>query len=276
MMGSYDHIWAKSEMRGAVSLAMHLRQTAICAVYIAGWMGLDPRIARLGALLHDIGKASILFQNFLRQNATYPFPFRFRHEIASLFFLSLVEKAERPFVLEMVIAHHKSLSGDKRNLGLLDMEDWEDNNFELHARGFEQWSEDALGILQELGLVVHKIGLEEARRNYEEAVAYCRKRKLGCSEWKGLMLAADWLGSAYGEDVEAVLPRLFVIPDLSCYDNPDPLYPLSLRDARDGRRHTMVVASPDQERPLSFSDVAGEGYFIFCLSRLPSMRCMSG
>lgn len=28
MMGSYDHIWAKSEMRGAVSLAMHLRQTA--------------------------------------------------------------------------------------------------------------------------------------------------------------------------------------------------------------------------------------------------------
>ena len=54
MMGSYDHIWAKSEMRGAVSLAMHLRQTAICAVYIAGWMGLDPRIARLGALLHDI------------------------------------------------------------------------------------------------------------------------------------------------------------------------------------------------------------------------------
>lgn len=151
MMGSYDHIWAKSEMRGAVSLAMHLRQTAICAVYIAGWMGLDPRIARLGALLHDIGKASILFQNFLRQNATYPFPFRFRHEIASLFFLSLVEKAECPFVLEMVIAHHKSLSGDKRNLGLLDMEDWEDNNFELHARGFEQWSEDALGILQELG-----------------------------------------------------------------------------------------------------------------------------
>lgn len=76
MMGSYDHIWAKSEMRGAVSLAMHLRQTAICAVYIAGWMGLDPRIARLGALLHDIGKASILFQNFLRQNATYPFPFQ--------------------------------------------------------------------------------------------------------------------------------------------------------------------------------------------------------
>jgi hypothetical protein len=99
MMGSYDHIWAKSEMRGAVSLAMHLRQTAICAVYIAGWMGLDPRIARLGALLHDIGKASILFQNFLRQNATYPFPFRFRHEIASLFFLSLVEKAERPYNL---------------------------------------------------------------------------------------------------------------------------------------------------------------------------------
>lgn len=82
---------------------------------------------------------------------------------------------------------------------------------------------------------------------------------------KGLCWAADWLGSAYGEDVEAVLPRLFVIPDLSCYDNPDPLYPLSLRDARDGRRHTMVVASTGQERPLSFQTLQGKGILYFCL-----------
>ena len=68
MMGSYDHIWAKSEMRGAVSLAMHLRQTAICAVYIAGWMGLDPRIARLGALLHDIVIAKLLQKSEMRKD----------------------------------------------------------------------------------------------------------------------------------------------------------------------------------------------------------------
>ena len=172
MMEQFDRILAKHEDQGERLLIDHLRQVAECAVKIAGELGLDTEIARKGALLHDIGKVSPLFQQTLRRGYVRPPYFRFRHEIASLFFLSLVEKAECPFVLEMVIAHHKSLSGDKRNLGLLDMEDWEDNNFELHARGFEQWSEDALGILQELGLVVHKIGLEEARRNYEEAVAY--------------------------------------------------------------------------------------------------------
>ena len=73
MMGSYDHIWAKSEMRGAVSLAMHLRQTAICAVYIAGWMGLDPRIARLGALLHDIGKHLVSKLSTAKCNLSFSF-----------------------------------------------------------------------------------------------------------------------------------------------------------------------------------------------------------
>lgn len=243
MMGGFDHIWAKSEARGAVPLAVHLRQTAVCAVYIAGVLGLDARIARLGALLHDIGKASVVFQNGLRQNSKFLFSSAFRHEIASLFFLSLVEESERPSVLDMIVAHHKSLSGDRRKLGLLDMEDWEDDNFELHARGFEQWSKDALGILQESGFAVHEISLDEARRNYEEAVAYCRKRRLGCSEWKGLMLAADWMSSALGEEAEASLAKLFVVPDLSCYDKRNSLYPLSLRDALDERPHTMVVAS---------------------------------
>lgn len=76
MMGSYDHIWAKSEMRGAVSLAMHLRQTAICAVYIAGWMGLDPRIARLGALLHDIVASKHLVSKLSTAKCNLSFSFQ--------------------------------------------------------------------------------------------------------------------------------------------------------------------------------------------------------
>ena len=76
MMGSYDHIWAKSEMRGAVSLAMHLRQTAICAVYIAGWMGLDPRIARLGALLHDIAESKHLVSKLSTAKCNLSFSFQ--------------------------------------------------------------------------------------------------------------------------------------------------------------------------------------------------------
>ena len=242
MMGSYDHIWAKSEMRGAVSLAMHLRQTAICAVYIAGWMGLDPRIARLGALLHDIGKASILFQNFLRQNATYPFPFRFRHEIASLFFLSLVDPSERAFVMDMIVAHHKSLSQDVRGLGLLDMEDSEEDNFAIHAKGFEEWSKEAVRILKELGLNVHHLSLEEARKNYDEAIAYYNKRRLGCSLWKGMLMAADHLASALGEKTDDALEKLFRVPDLSFYNRENLLYPLSLIKATDRRRHTLVTA----------------------------------
>lgn len=241
-MGQFAQILAKHEDQGGVLLIDHLKQVAECAVKIAGELGLDTEIARKGAFLHDIGKTSPLFQQTLRRGYVRPPYFRFRHEIASLFFLSLVAPSERFFVMDMIVAHHKSLSQDVRGLGLLDMEDSEEDNFAIHSKGFEEWSNEAVRILQELGLDVHCLSLEEARKSYDETIAYYDKRRLGCSIWKGVLMAADHLASALEEGTNDALEKLFRVPDLSFYNRKNPLYPLSLIEVSDERRHTLVTA----------------------------------
>ena len=75
----------------------------------------------------------------------------FRHEIASLFFLNLVDRALWDPVIDMIIAHHKSVSNDDRKKGILDLEDeYGDEILEYHLSDFSAWSMDALGILGEL------------------------------------------------------------------------------------------------------------------------------
>ncbi len=242
MMEQFDRILAKHEDQDGILLVDHLKQVAECAVKIAGELGLNTEIARKGAILHDIGKASPLFQQTLRRGYVRPPYFRFRHEIASLFFLSLVDSSERTFVMDMIVAHHKSLSQDVRGLGLLDMEDSEEDNFAIHAQGFEEWGHEAVRILKESGLNVHYLSLEEARQNYDEAIVYYSKRRLGCSLWKGMLMAADHLASALEGRTDEALEKLFRVPDLSFYNRRSPLYPLSLVEVTDGRRHTLVTA----------------------------------
>lgn len=95
MTNRHEEILAKSERNGSVSLYQHLKDVAELAVVIARHEGMDERTALLGALLHDIGKTSTVFQKTL-SSAFRPAPhFVFRHEIASLFFLSLVESSRR-------------------------------------------------------------------------------------------------------------------------------------------------------------------------------------
>jgi len=90
----FDHILAKSN---GITLQQHLEDVAKIAVCIAQNVGLDPEIARMGAHLHDIGKASPIFQERLKQKNLPPCALVFRHEIASLFFLSLIEDVEKIF-----------------------------------------------------------------------------------------------------------------------------------------------------------------------------------
>ena len=103
----FDHILAKSN---GITLQQHLEDVAKIAVCIAQNVGLDPEIARMGAHLHDIGKASPIFQERLKQKNRSPCALVFRHEIASLFFLSLIENVEkRQTITRMIIAHHNSV-----------------------------------------------------------------------------------------------------------------------------------------------------------------------
>lgn len=241
MGNRYDYILAKHEDNGLIPLSEHLLLVAESAEAIAYNIGLDASLARKGAILHDIGKASSVFQKTLKHGYVRPYDFIFRHEIASLFFLSILKEEERSVVVEMIAAHHKSIYRDIHELGLLDLEDMEDC-FGIHSKDFVSWAPDALGILSSLGLAVHEITLDEAKDNYNYAISYCEKIGLGFSVWKGVLMGADYLASALGDKTKDEIGKLFILPDLSFYCRQNSLYPLSLCKADDVRKHTLVTA----------------------------------
>ena len=241
MTGRFDYILAKHEDSGGMPLTAHLRSVAESAVVIARHTGLDEQLAWKGAILHDIGKVSPLFQQSLKRGYMRQPGFVFRHEIASLLFLSLFPSEEQPAIIEMTVAHHKSISQDIGEKGLLDLDENMDC-FKRHSERFEEWSPIALAILEELGIETHTISKEEAKQNYECVVEYCMDRRWSESKWKGLLMAADHYASALAEKTESMLDTLFIKPDLHFYNRKHHLYPLSLIDTSDKRAHTLVTA----------------------------------
>lgn len=230
-MNIHQEILAKSEQNGRVCLYQHLKNVADVARVVANYLCLDEKVAIEGALLHDIGKTSPLFQqSIISPNRKRPGAV-FRHEIASLFFISLVKKKHRDAVIDMVVAHHKSIYKDARELGILDLDDNMEDCFMEHSRGFEDWSHIALEILESLGMKTHVVSLEEAEENYGYVIDYCENKSKGCSEWRGLLMAADHMASAMETEFEMPLDKLFIKPDLSFYDRRNELYPLSLISA---------------------------------------------
>lgn len=240
-MDVHKEILAKSERNGSISLYQHLKDVADVALIMSKHFGLDGQIAKEGALLHDIGKVSPLFQRTL--SPTYkPRPGQvFRHEIASLLFISLVEETHRDSVIEMIAAHHKSVYKDAREFGLLDLDDMTDCLAD-HIKDFDKWSATAIDILGALGMQTHSISQSEAQENYEYAVDYCCRLKSGCSAWRGLLMAADHMASATETISEMPLDKLFIKPDLSFYNRQNELYPLSLMSVNSPKKHTIVSA----------------------------------
>jgi CRISPR-associated endonuclease/helicase Cas3 len=246
-MKKYNHILAKSADRKGnpgTTLIDHLEHVACVAEAFAEYLGLDENTARIGAILHDIGKASPIFQERLKP--TYKRPLEgsdpYRHELGSLLFLHLVDEAIRPQVIDMVVSHHKSMLGDKRGYGILDLDENRDDAFELHSKHWEQWHDDALGILKYLGLEVRPISIEEAEETFEEIIEYCDEKENGWSIWKGLLVGADHYGSAMIYSTEEKVKKAFKIPNISFYNRQHPLYPLSLVSTDFPQKHTLVTA----------------------------------
>ena len=241
MPNKFDFILAKHEDFGGMPLTQHLKDVADAAVVIAQHVGLDPDLAFKGSVLHDIGKASPLFQKTLKHNYIQQPDFTFRHEIASLFFISLFPEKEWPAIIDMIVAHHKSIYHDVREKGILDLDENMDC-FARHSEKFDEWCPVALGILNEFGIATHPIDINEAQSNYEFVVDYCYGKALNQSEWKGLLMAADHFASALEEKAESATDKLFIKPDLSFYNRQHHLYPLSLVSTDDERQHTLVTA----------------------------------
>lgn len=223
-------------------LTKHLEYVAIAVEKIALQFNMNLAIARNGAILHDIGKAHPEFQRRLN-DANKNYNHIFRHEIASLFFLSAFPKEQWGELIEMVVSHHKSVKRDISELGLLDLEQLDDYE-DFHLGDWDEWSKSAWGVLSELKIPYSSISKEDARKNLAYCVNYCTKKnkERGYSKWKGLMMAGDHLASALKEETSERLPSLFNVPNLSFYNRTHPLYPLSLVSAASNKKHTIVIA----------------------------------
>lgn len=222
-------------------LIVHLQQVALVSVAFARHLGLNEELAYNGAVLHDIGKAHDYFQDVLKEKAISRKTFR--HEIASLFFLSAFPPEQHDTLIEMVVGHHKSVRKDAGEKGLLDLENGYDY-LDFHLGNWESWSGFGIELLSDLGIKAMPIGRDEAINNIEYVIEYCKRktRERGYSEWRGLLMGADHFASAVIDNTEKQVDRVFKIPDLSFFDRRHPLYPLSLISINSDKTHTIVVA----------------------------------
>ncbi|MFW6272736.1 MAG: CRISPR-associated endonuclease Cas3'' [bacterium] len=213
----------------------HLLYVSNAAMIFAKHLGLDIEIARIGGILHDIGKVSYIFQKRLSPDFVWgENELPYRHEISSLFFISLFPESIHPYLIEMILGHHKSVIRDKRHRGLFDLiEDYGvDEVFEMHAKDFDVWSVSACEILECFGIKTHKISIDEAYNNFINVCKYAHKNIINetdYSEWRGLLMGADHFASAVSHKTDELLKPTFKKPDLSYYHSrQNELYPLSL------------------------------------------------
>lgn len=227
------------------SLKDHLLQVSYASIAFARYLQMDEHLAYKGAVLHDIGKAHPEFQKRLQPGYR---DFKvFRHEIASLLFLSVFPENDHSALIEMVAGHHKSVKKDAGDKGLLDLENGYDY-IDFHIGQWDNWSPAAFALIEELGIDKTLFSKDQAKKNLQKAICYCELtvRQRGYSQWRGLLMGADHFASALINDTEKHLRRVFKVPDLSFFNNikrTHHLYPLSLRDSRSEKKHTIVVAS---------------------------------
>lgn len=239
---------AKSKENGGLTLLQHTQHVVTAIEKFAADLGFPVETARRGAILHDLGKAHPHFQNKIQQ---LPQPREFerfkthRHELSSLGFLPLFPKEEWNTLIDLVVAHHKSVKGDAKGFGLLDMADEAPDALNFHLRYWDSWSPAGLWVAEQFGVAVRPISAKEAETALQYAIDYCERRPRGWSNWKGLLRAADHFASAFNHEVGDVLKKTFKTPNLGWFRSENrrhELYPLSTTDTDDSRPHTLVVA----------------------------------
>ncbi|MBA4850452.1 CRISPR-associated helicase Cas3' [Emticicia sp. BO119] len=236
-----EKLYAKSGPEWT-SLEDHLKHVALAAKAFAKHLKINEDLAYRGAILHDIGKAHPVFQERLLSKGKKSKTFR--HEISSLFFLSIFPVEEHDVLIEMIVGHHKSVKNDVGEKGLLDLEKGYDY-LDHHLGKWEEWSPKAIKLLNSLEITASYISKEQALKNIEYVISYCKKKtkERGFSEWRGLLMGADHFASAVIHDTEKHLEKAFKEPNLSFFNRTSVLYPLSLlNNFHSEKRHTIVVA----------------------------------
>jgi CRISPR-associated endonuclease/helicase Cas3 len=269
-------ILAKGRSDNYMSLYDHTDHVIQCIVPFAKEYGLDVEVAKNGAILHDLGKAHPAFQamliyepnderakwlsklptrsavEFYLERRDNNCPPTYRHELGSLGFLSLCPEEQWPALVEMIVAHHKSVVNDKSGRGLLDLTD-DKHGFEVseiaedHLAFWEDWAPAALAVASRFGLPCSAISKEQAEANFKYAHDYTLALSSGRSSYRGVLMSADHFGSGYKYDAASRVDALFGLPDHSAFtarmnSSRAHLYPLSMVPTDDPRPHTIVTA----------------------------------
>lgn len=238
---------AKSPEQGGLTLQAHTQQVTEAIRIFAKAYGMPLALAEKGALLHDLGKAHPYFQRTLKGEVNQEENLRaipHRHELSSLLFLSLFERGDWEPLVELVVAHHKSVEEDARERGLIDLvlKYGPDKVFQRHAEEFENWQYGLQEVLSSTPVAFRSVTLEEARARFDFAIAYAEDLPLGWSKWRGLLMAADHFASEFMAEAAGLASSFFKVPDLNFYNRSHPLYPLSLINSEPVKPHTLVIA----------------------------------
>jgi len=252
-MKPLEEILAKSINYGNLSLLAHTQQVVMVTRKFANMFSFDcdERIAFAGAILHDLGKAHPYFQRKIQKHNTgslkeeQKYSYTHRHEISSLAFLPLFPNDEWNDLIDLIVAHHKSIKDDANKKGILDIKDEERDWIDNHLQDWSEWQQYGLQILQKFGFETRVIAYKQAYKALEYVATYCAGKKTGWSPLRGLLKAADHFASAFMNETVDKLQPLFEVPDLSYYHSEkrkSTIYPLSEMPTTDNRKHTLVVA----------------------------------
>ncbi|MEY4905618.1 MAG: hypothetical protein RLZZ292_3433 [Bacteroidota bacterium] len=253
-MKQLDEILAKSVNYGSLTLLQHTEQVTMTIELFSEKyaFAFDVGLCRKGAILHDLGKAHPHFQRKIAQvngatlleNRDWDYPHR--HEISSLAFLPCFPKKEWHTLIDLVIAHHKSIENDPSERGIIDLCNNDRDTIDNHLIEWEDWSRYGFLILQEFQLPICNITKEEAKQTLKYVLNYCKGKRSGYSPLRGLLKSADHFASAFMHGTNQKLKPLFKTPNLDFYRDEkrkSDLYPLSMVSTKDSRKHTLVVAS---------------------------------
>lgn len=269
---------AKSPEQGGLTLQAHTQQVTEAIRLFAKAYGMPDALAEKGALLHDLGKAHPYFQRVLKGEVSQEeviCAIPHRHELSSLLFLPLFDRVDWEPLVEMVVAHHKSVEEDARSRGLLDLVNKYglDKVFERHAEEFAKWQWDLQEVLYSTPVTLRTVTLDEARVAFDFAINYAESLPFGWSRWRGLLMAADHFASEFMYEAAGLAVNFFKVPDLSFYNRSHPLYPLSLMPSESKKPHTLVIA-PTGAGKTDFLLKRCEGRVVYTLPFQASINAM--
>lgn len=233
---------------------------------------LDNDVLYWVSILHDLGKANPLFQSNMENKS---FEKICRHEISSILFIEIVPNNIRDLVAYLILSHHKSLNGEDRSIHSLYNEQT-DILFKNHINNIEIWGKD----VQEYLMIHYNINCSIPSKNRCEKIIEYYATNISnlsnkYSEYRGVIIMADHFSSCFYNNTERIclLDKLFIKPNVDCYNNVNELYPLSLINSDITKKHTLVIAPTGCGKTNFMMKRAKERIF-YCLPYQASINAM--